>query len=230
MLKNEILKVFEENYSIGITKGEVIELVGNKLSRVFIELGASNGEDTEHFLSRLSADDRYIAVEADPRNIQRFKIKNDSRLKLIHAAISDRNDPEGSFLMNVGIIPSLGRPHYDGSSTRLPTDETIKLAPWMKFENIKVPYITLDKIVKDNQLDRVDFVWCDVEGATGEVIAGGKQALHHTRYFYTEINEKDAYSYKGQKMYPEIVKMMNEANFELLYKFRGDALFRNKSL
>ncbi len=219
----------EADYPHSIRRDKVLELIGDKHPKVMIELGAGEGEDTEQFLNLLGEDDIYVAVEADPRTFQKLREYNDKRARLVNAAISNIDKENGTFHICTGIIPEKGRPHYDGSSTRFPTQETYELVPWLAYEDIQVKYITLDTLIKEHYIKEIDFIWCDVEGATGEVIDGGLKALKKTRYFYTEVKSTKDYAYEGEALYDEIVKKMNAVGFELVFKFQDDALFRNIS-
>ncbi len=213
-------------------KDKMMELINASINRkVIIELGCGDGEDTAYFLYKLNENDQYFAIEADPRSIERFNRRiNDKRVTLINAAITNKNKPSGIFHVCTGINPYFDRPHYDASSLRYPTKETYDEIPWIDYEDIEVPYITLDYIVEKYLLPKVDFIWCDVEGATREVIEGGLEALKITKYFYTEVKDKLAYSYEGEAMYEEIIDLMNEVGFELVQKFNDNALFRNVKL
>src|SRR5271166_396236 len=108
----------EADYPHGVSKDKIIELIKNENPKIIIELGAENGSDTAQIINKLDDNDIYIAVEADPRNIERFVVPRDKRLTLLNAAISNKNKKSGTFNICTGIIPEWKRPHYQGSSTR----------------------------------------------------------------------------------------------------------------
>ncbi|MBF8263312.1 MAG: FkbM family methyltransferase [Parachlamydiales bacterium] len=220
----------DRTQSQGIDVEEIMSIIGDVGQKTVIELGAGDGQDSVRFLRKMRNDDRFFAVEADPRTIGNFCIKNDKRVTLIHAAISNEDKESGIFNIETGIIPQLGRPHYDGSSARLPTKETYDECPWLSYEKIQVPYITLDTIINRYGINKIDCIWCDVEGNTRETIQGGVGAFKITKYFYTEVKHKKAYSYEGEAMYDEIVSMMESIGFELVFKFEYNAFFRNLNL
>ena len=79
-------------------------------------------------------------------------------------------------------------------------------------------------------IDYIDFIWCDVEGNTGETVEGGLNILKKTKYFYTEARDNRLYGYEGELLYPDILKLMESIGFELVVRFESDVLFKNKAL
>jgi len=51
----------------------------------------------------------------------------------------------------------------------------------------------LDNVAARMQIAKVDWIWCDVQGAEDLVIAGGLKTFARTRFFYTEYIEVEAY-------------------------------------
>lgn len=217
----------KEQWYGGMGKGEIRKLIEPYSPRTFIELGANNGSDTSSLLGQLGLEDRYIAVEADPRCVEKHKSRiNDKRLTLIHAALND-HDGTGTFHMCTSPYANYG-PWDCASSLRKPK-QALVVNPWLRYEeDVEVRFITLDTLYSEYDLNIVDFVWCDVEGAFADVIRGGSDALKKTRFIYSEVEEDE--QYEGQTLFPEVVKMMEVEGWELVFKFRYDALFRNKSL
>jgi FkbM family methyltransferase len=46
--------------------------------------------------------------------------------------------------------------------------------------------MTLDSVARETQLDRIDLLWVDIQGAERDMIAGGRHALSRTRYMMIE--------------------------------------------
>lgn len=227
------------NFGDSLGCGEVLEFCNNthwkgpynfsvSNPKTIIELGANNGSSTREILSRMNGNDRMIAVEADPRCVG--KINNhihDSRLKLIHAAVTDKDVEEIEFHLCTAEYPGYGP--WDCASSLKPIKHGLVVNPWLKYEqDVKVRGISLDTLYKENNVSLCDFVWCDVEGAYAEVVRGGTEAFKKTRFFYTEC--EDVETYEGEIMYPALKEMMEGIGWELVNRFRYDALFRNKEL
>lgn len=59
-----------------------------------------------------------------------------------------------------------------------------------------------------------------------DLIQGGLQALANTRYFYTEYANTELY--EGQINLAQLLRLLPD--FQLVYRFRGDVLLKNKRL
>ncbi|WP_448379798.1 FkbM family methyltransferase [Gloeomargarita sp.] len=99
--------------------------------------------------------------------------------------------------------------------------------PWCTFEQtIQVPTQKLDTWWQTAGFPQIDFIWADVQGAEVDLIQGGKKALAHTRYLYTEYANVELY--EGQIPLREILRLLPD--FQLVYRFSGDVLLKNKRL
>ena len=84
----------------------------------------------------------------------------------------------------------------------------------------------LDTWTAENGLEAVDFIWADVQGAEGDLIAGARQTLARTRYFYTEYSNEEWY--QGQPSLADIIEMLS--GFDIVARYSMDALFANRAL
>jgi len=192
---------------------------------IILECGANVGRTSKGFLERFSKI-QLFCFEPDPRNVLKFK-KNvqDSRCSLIEAAVSDI-DGEVLLKQSGGYRP--GQPNYEDtdSSTIKGVAQHVKLHPWIKYkESIKVKSIKLDTWRRNQKIEIIDFIWADVEGAEEELIKGGLETLWHTRYFYTEYSNNEAYD--GEIILEEIRKLI--PNFTVMKCWNKDVLFKNRN-
>jgi 2-O-methyltransferase len=77
-------------------------------------------------------------------------------------------------------------------------------------------------------VEAVDFIWADVQGAEGDLIAGATNVLSNTKYFYTEYGTSEWY--EGQAPLGDICNSLFDLGHVMLQKFGIDALFVNKNL
>jgi len=192
---------------------------------VIVEIGAYDGKDTVELL-QIFPHATIFCFEPDPRNVSSLKAKlgDDKRVHLFQAAISDRSTDcefylsEGSDRIN----------QYGGSSSIKKPYRHLEFFPACKFNQcITVKCLELDRWSFDNQLDEIDLLWADVQGAEREMISGGMRTLNKlTRFIYTEYSNDKLYY--GQPTLEEILSMLPK--YELLGLYGNNVLLRNKAL
>lgn len=215
---------WDTNY--GLHPGQIIELLIEDDPKTILEIGSSNGEDSNRILKHLGELDRLFCVEADPRALDKHK-KNvcDSRCSLTHAAITNI-DSEGIFHLCTASYGNYGE--WDLASSLKKIKHGLVVNPWLKYEkDIVVRYVKLDTFCGEKDII-ADFIWCDVEGAYSEVVDGGIKSLENAKYFYVEC--EDVETYEGEIMYPALREKMESLGYSLLHRFKYDALFKNERL
>ena len=111
---------------------------------------------------------------------------------------------------------------WDHSGSIRKPKSHLEVWPWVKFEKqIPVPMIRLDDWILENEIEEVDFIWADVQGAESDLILGALQTFKKTNFFYTEFS--DVEWYEGQINFDTINALLS--NFSLIKKFENDALF-----
>lgn len=240
---------------MAINQGEIKRLL-RKEDPVILEIGAHQGEDTVKFLEEFK-DIKIYCFEPDPRNILELKkvAMRDTRCTLVEIAISDKR---GKAVLNVsggwpvyppGIIKAIGLTKYYvnifsicrrvfGKRAEWNASSSIKKSfsysadwPWLTFEKtVEVKTIDLDSFTQENNIDFVDFIWADVQGAEKEMIAGGINTLRKTKYFYTEYGATSCYPDAMTR--DETISLMQGHNFEIIPEYSdttrmGDLLFVN---
>jgi FkbM family methyltransferase len=204
-------------------KHQIRQLI-NTNNPVIFEIGAADGTDTLEFINTFNdLDFKIYCFEPDLRNIQSFKQKvNDPRVTLFEMAIGDKNG-KATFNQSNDI-------YNLSSSLKKPVMENMKATwPLMDFDKTyEVDVVTLDAFLSDNNIDKVDFIWADVQGAEDLMILGGKESLiNKVRYMYTEYSNVEYY--ENELNLNEIIELMGE-NWEVVQVFTADVLLRNKNL
>ena len=90
---------------------------------------------------------------------------------------------------------------------------------------ISVPTSTLDAVSEGHGIGPVDFIWIDVQGAELDVFRGAPRTLATTRFIYTEYSDRELY--EGQPRLRDLARCLSD--FELMVRYPGDALFRNRT-
>ncbi|WP_309389977.1 FkbM family methyltransferase [Chelatococcus sambhunathii] len=203
------------------------EKISGLISRqesVILEIGANNGSASLGlYRSVLGA--KIYCFEPDPRAIQKWlKRKFPDSVQLSQVAIGSVNG-RATFYMSDGLEEK--HPEgWDKSGSIRPPKRHLERHPAIKFNRtIDVDVMTLDSWANANNIDIVDFIWADTQGAEVDLIQGGREVLARTRYFYTEYRDNELY--EGQRPLRELMKMLPE--FEILSRYPGDVLFRNRA-
>lgn len=205
---------------------ELVLLLG-KDDPVIVEIGCNNGSHTVQFLERFPRA-RIYGFEPDPRAAADFKkrLGHDPRVRLYEVAIAAQDGEADFFMSDTHPEAGIPRSWYDSGSIRRPKKH-LEVFPWVTFpRTIRVPTCRLDTWYQQNGIETIDFIWADVQGAEVDLIQGGLQALANTRYFYTEYANTELY--EGQINLAQLLRLLPD--FQLVYRFRGDVLLKNKRL
>jgi 2-O-methyltransferase len=206
-----------------LSAGEIRTLVG-KDDPVIIEVGANSGQTTAEMLKAMPGATIH-AFEPDPRAIAKFRNTiNAPRVHLYECAIGAVNGTT-TFHQSSGVehVTEYSQGWDQSGSIRRPHNH-LQAFPWVKFEKqIEVNTMTLDTWFEQHQVT-ADFIWADVQGAEGDLIAGATRLLQSVRYLYTEYSNDE--QYEGQITLAGLAHRL--PNFELVRRYQGDALFKNR--
>lgn len=214
-----------------MNKNDIKNLI-NTSSPVIFEIGAADGIDTLEFIEVFSKDMTLYCFEPDPRNCKTFleggfrecaphlsQGINKPNVIFENKAISDTN----------GIIQFNQSNTIYSSSIKVPTEELSKEWPHITFKNtFSAESVTLDSYVEQKNINIIDFIWCDVQGAEDLVIKGGKETFKNkVRFFYTEYANKQYYKNSPNQF--DIKSMLGD-NFIIIKDFGTDVLLKNTLL
>jgi FkbM family methyltransferase len=174
--------------------------------RNIIDAGANRGAFTDAFL-RLHKPERLVLVEALPELAFRLQERyaGDPRISVVAAALSDR-EGEAPFEIN----------RSEASSSLLPIDP--RNSEWFSrdlgvADSIVVPTLTLSELMRRENLERVDLLKLDLQGAERMVLTGGAGALDRVRVIYTEVFFEQLYS--GAWLFWETNEFLSRQGFRL---------------
>lgn len=206
---------------MSITKQEIKNII-NSSNPVILEIGCSDGLDTLEFIQTFNdVNFSLFCFEPDPRNIEEFKKRiNDPRVKLFEIAIGEE-DGKTTFNQSSTIYSSsLKRPNLVNLNAEWPT---------IKFENtFDVDVMSIDSFIKQNNIEKIDFIWADVQGAEDMMLKGAKESLiNKIRFIYTEYSNVEYY--ENEPGLNDIIRLIGD-NWELIRDYRTDVLLKNKNL
>ncbi len=148
--------------------------------RSIVDAGANRGAFTDAFL-RLHNPDRVVLVEPIPDLAERLRARFAQRrgISVVAAALSDHNG-SAEFEINQSAA----------SSSLLPIDP--RNSEWFGRDlrvarKLSVPTLTLPELMNGQQLETIDLLKLDVQGAERFVLLGGESVLPRIRVIYTEV-------------------------------------------
>ena len=200
-----------------------LEIVANAaIPAAIIELGAHHGNDTAALYDACAKPCRYVAVEADPRNVPVLSRRLFGRpVHVLHAAVWD----------DCGEIPfHLCEGNANASSSARQPLKHLEHFPGVPFtEIVQVPALTLDAIADAYCIDRVALIWSDIQGAERNMVAGGRRTLARTSWLLTECDRIEMYA--GQATRDELLQILG-TDWELVAEWPDNAnlLLRNRTL
>lgn len=211
-------------------KIDIVNLLGKLVgtdSKIILEIGACEGNDSNLFL-RVFKNLKLFCFEVDPHNCRDHKrIVKSSRCQLIEGAISDI---DGTIVFNRsgGTHPGVNKNRRSSGSVNQPTGH-LDLHPWCTFEEgITVSSYTLDIWCQQNNIDQIDLIWADVNGAEAKMLAGGTEILKRTRYLYTEFGPENMEVW-AEGITKEQIKS-SLPNFEEIFVHSNNVLLKNTEL
>ena len=155
--------------------------------RFVIDGGANRGAFTDALLE-LHRPERIVLVEAIPNLAEKLRARfaSEPSISVVSAALSDRNG-EAQFEIN----------RSEASSSLLPIDP--RNSEWFARDlrvarAIQVPTITLPALMEAQQLQTVDLLKLDLQGAERFVLTGGEAVLDRVRVIYTEVFFEQLYA------------------------------------
>jgi FkbM family methyltransferase len=213
-----------------MNKIEIKKLI-NRDNPVIFEIGCADGIDTFEFLEVFGSNSTFYCFEPDNRNAEVFV--NGGFRPLNHSLTQGINFNNVIF-ENKAIGKENGQLIFNQSSTiyssslKNPTDKLSQTWPDISFENqLIVDCVTLDKYVSDKNIDVIDFIWADVQGAEDYMIEGGRETFKNkVRYLYTEYANNVEY-YENSPNKEQIRDLLGD-NWVIIQDFGSDVLLKNK--
>lgn len=209
---------------------QIIDLVKQFLpsNPVVVEAGAFDGTDTKK-MSLTWPSGIIHAFEPVPQN---FQLLHDNtvifnNIRCYPLALSDAS---GYATFFTAVNPSKPEKPCQAGSLLAPK-ERLTHSPMVYQQTIQVPAVTLDAWAQQNDVDRIDFLWLDLQGHELSVIKSSPHIIATVRVLYTEVHFIEAY--EGQSSYNELKNYLESIGFVMVGRdftepptwFFGNALF-----
>ena len=182
-----------------------------------LDVGACEGEDSIRYQRRFPNATVY-AFEPLPANAararQNFEEYGTTSIRLEEIALGD-TEGEARFHVSSGQPPGHESDDWDygnKSSSLLAPAQTLDRHTWLRFDDsIVVPVTTLAAYAAIREIEHIDLLHLDVQGAELKVLAGAGPALDTVSAVWMEVEAVPLYS--GQPLQADIESFMTERGF-----------------
>ena len=206
------------------------EWITNNLEKdsIVLEAGMYDGEDTLFFSNYFTEGKVYGFEPISNLFLQSSqRLRNQTNVEIYNLALSDTTGKSKIFLSD-----SFGQ--VAGSSSLLNPKEHLGVHPQITFkEEVEVDTINLDEWFESKSLEKIDFMWLDMQGYEPIVLKNAPNILSKTKYIYTEVSLIETYD--SVMLYPEYRAFLEEKGFEVIdeelpWMDMGNVLFKNKNI
>lgn len=207
------------------------DIAKNAKSAVFFEIGTHDGYHTNlinQVIKKYHKYYQYFAFEPDHRSHESFQNNNRNHLaniKFFFDAVGAENRA-GVFHLSDGFESRPGHTpqRFHGSSSIKRPKHVLTAWPDMKFTSQNVYIITIEEVCKKYNVDRIEFIWADIQGAEEDMIRGFGSMKSKIHYLYTEYCNSELY--ENEYSLKQIIDLLGPT-WKLIHDFGGDALFEN---
>ncbi len=178
---------------------------------IIVEAGAHIGTDTIE-MSKLWPKGFIFAFEPIPLLFQQLKQRTSKHRNImcIQRALSNTNGKATMFVSQGNI---------NGSSSLFKPKEHLNVDPTITFpEQTIVETITLDEWAQRLGLQRIDFLWLDMQGAEPIALQASTKILKTVKAIYTEVSFAELY--EGIILYPQLKAWLKKQGFKVVQEDR----------
>ena len=205
---------------------DVLSCVKRKDNLIILEAGAADGSDTLRF-SRLLPNAIIYAFEPVEQNFEILQktVEKQKNVITFKLALSDFN---GNSLMNISNNANASD-NVASSSSLLNPKLHLDTYQHIAFnQKEKVTVKTIDTWALENNVDHVDVMWLDMQGAELKTLQASPNIMKTVKVIYTEVNFIELY--EGCGLYEEYRDWLFSQGFKLKkkefrWKEQGNALF-----
>jgi FkbM family methyltransferase len=187
----------------------------------FIDIGAHKGEFYKYFIKKNKFINNVVLIEPQKDKILNLlKISKELNHKIIikNVAIGKKNRQQKFFISALSSSSTIKT--YNNKSFWLRVKKLIFFLSFTKVTEKKQQHVTvktLDNVLKNLNLKKIDFVKIDVEGAEYEVLLGAAKSLRYINYI---LIEKQFTALYKEYSFKKIEKILNKKKFLLVKKFK----------
>jgi len=201
-----------------------------KISVVF-EFGARYCEDSLEF-SKTFPESIIYSFECNPATLDKCReiVTQNNRIILIESAIGDFNGTTNFYPINKQKTLTTWSDGNQGASSLFKASGNYPIEKYVQDE-IQVPIKTAYTFINEMNINQIDILWMDIQGAELIALKGFGDKLKDVKIIHTEVEFFEIYD--KQPLFDDINKFLLKNDF-LFYgfsyrgEFAADAIFINK--
>lgn len=203
-----ILKILIGQWPSDIAMREIYKILSN--CPTIVEAGSGWGQHTEIFAKRYP-NGRIIALEPIQILYDSVgqKIRPYNNVELLQIALAEEGKKWAKFYYDEQEV-------HEANSMLVPKKSLFTYNKSLHFRSItKVRCITLDELVNNKKIVKIDLLWLDTQGTELQILAnGGKNSLAITQYIHVEIAESEMY--EGAATREQIINYLESKGFSIV--------------
>jgi len=195
--------------------GNIVKKYSPNLSFSIFEIGAVplNGEQEPFYkLAEIFPKSKISAFEVDEALCADLNSKSSSNITYYPTALGHSNGEQAFYETNASMCCSLYKPN-DAFNSKYNNLEVVLL----KSEST-IKTTTLDTFVQDNNIDTIDFIKIDVQGAELDIFKGGIKAMANTFFIVSEVEFVPLYI--DQPLFGDVCQHFSKQDL-MFHKFLG---------
>jgi len=193
--------------------------------RVIFEAGCADGTHTEMLANMFQLATIYAFEPVkEYYEVAKERTKNLKNVKIYNLALGERNEDHDIY------ISRNAEGNLWCSNSLLKPKEHLISNPHIAFPEIRTTkVITLDTFCDENNIDRIDFFWLDMQGYEMKTLKASPKILDNIKSLYTETNIIE--TYEGTELYGEYKDWLIKKGFKVMLESfsptgdQGDSFF-----
>ncbi len=173
-----------------------------------------------------------FAIECNPDTLPQLRA-NIAASPRVHAIETAVSDCAGKVTFHKIDRDATCTPHADGNpgaSSLLVARSDYPFEAYVQIP-ISVHCDTLDSICQKQNIDAIDIIWMDLQGAELKAFSGFTQRIERTRYIHVELTHREIYA--GQPLFDEVDSYLQNLGFERISaidrsSYFEDVIYRNR--
>lgn len=191
---------------------------------IIFEAGGHYGLDTVKLSQKWPAG-KIISFEPNPHAFEKLLALSKTKANVFPYPFAVANF-NGKSIFYVCYGTNGDNPEYEGASSLLPASEGMKIH--YQGPQVLVDCFILDDWCCENGVDKIDFMWLDLEGMELQTLESSPEILKTVSVIYTETN---FYPFRvGMTQYAALKQFLEKSGFIMLSHWyreglQGDAIF-----